>query len=113
MTSFFTRKKTAVDIQVAIQSYYSNTIKDMGDSVEHVTKELKKYIELSLDLSKELERLRIRIGKFEVQESEHLKQITAHSKERETLNGEIKKLSFQLSDLNNKLADCEGQVKIN
>ncbi len=97
------RRKNAVDIDAAIQTYYSNTIELLLRDIKNLKIDLKTMNELCESQGEEIKRLRERLKIIEGKEVEYLAQITTTMKERATLLEE-------LSDCRKKNQELAGQL---
>lgn len=97
------RRKNAVDIDAAIQTYYSNTIELLLRDIKNLKIDLKTMNELCESQGEEIKRLRERLKIIEGKEVEYLAQITTTMKERATLLEE-------LSDCRKKNQELTGQL---
>lgn len=97
------RRKNAVDIDAAIQTYYSNTIELLLRDIKNLKIDLKTMNELCESQGEEIQRLRDRLKIIEGKEVEYLAQITTTMKERATLLEE-------LSDCRKKNQELAGQL---
>ena len=97
------RRKNAVDIDAAIQTYYSNTIELLLRDIKNLKIDLKTMNELCESQGEEIKRLRERLKIIEGKEVEYLAQITTTMKERATLLEE-------LSDCRKKNPELAGQL---
>lgn len=97
------RRKNAVDIDAAIQTYYSNTIELLLRDIKNLKIDLKTMNELCESQGEEIKRLRVRLKIIEGKEVEYLAQITTTMKERATLLEE-------LSDCRKKNQELAGQL---
>jgi DNA repair ATPase RecN len=97
------RRKNAVDIDAAIQTYYSNTIESLLRDIKNLKIDLKTMNELCESQGEEIKRLRERLKIIEGKEVEYLAQITTTMKERATLLEE-------LSDCRKKNQELAGQL---
>lgn len=97
------RRKNAVDIDAAIQTYYSNTIELLLRDIKNLKIDLKTMNELCESQGEEIKRLRERLKIIEGKEVEYLAQITTTMEERATLLEE-------LSDCRKKNQELAGQL---
>ncbi len=97
------RRKNAVDIDAAIQTYYSNTIELLLRDIKNLKIDLKTMNELCESQGEEIKRLRERLKIIEGKEVEYLAQITTTMNERATLLEE-------LSDCRKKNQELAGQL---
>jgi chromosome segregation ATPase len=97
------RRKNAVDIDAAIQTYYSNTIELLLRDIKNLKIDLKTMNELCESQGEEIKRLRERLKIIEGKEVEYLAQIATTMKERATLLEE-------LSDCRKKNQELAGQL---
>ena len=97
------RRKNAVDIDAAIQTYYSNTIELLLRDIKNLKIDLKTMNELCESQGEEIQRLRDRLKIIEGKEVEYLAQITTTMKERATLLEE-------LSDCRKKNQELAGHL---
>jgi DNA repair ATPase RecN len=97
------RRKNAVDIDAAIQTYYSNTIESLLRDIKNLKIDLKTMNELCESQGEEIKRLRERLKIIEGKEVEYLAQIATTMKERATLLEE-------LSDCRKKNQELAGQL---